>query len=464
MPYTTTTGDFERAARLGHTNAVVRALAERSSFYVPAENVQDLSWLRPKVYARSSMASVGDRLTGVIGIDGSLAPVQVRDGLPSVCYGYAQAAAIWLDVEAMESQRAERFVDPVVLDRAVNSALVSIDLPLAGAYLRAGISIQESWRERIDTLFRTKKIEVNRLDQSLLQLLLLLHGVPGSPAATLPVNCPNDDCLAEGVPVVASGGGCPKCGWHLFPTDTLRIHEEVTEEGSNQMALSRLMQVIELLVLIGLTTLLWEQSRRDIMPSTMFILDGPMAVYGPPAKLRTQALRYFQAMTATTPEAGPYLCGVEKTGTFADYASALGRHDAIKPGELLTLDADVLAAVTNTKNAETYGKETYWGRKFVYRSLDKRVVVLTVLPATGAPYDDDGGQPSPDAYPSLPAILDVVDRTGSSMYRDGLIPVALAHSKAAFPIGVGTDVLRLVAKRKLGLDEVADRQDMRAWP
>ena len=117
-------------------------------------------------------------------------PVQVRDGLPSVHYGYAQAAAIWLDIEAMESQRQERFVDPVVLHNAVNSALVSLDLPLAGAYLREGMSIQESWRESIDSLFRTKKIEVNRLDQSLLQLLMLLHGLPGAPAATLQVDCP----------------------------------------------------------------------------------------------------------------------------------------------------------------------------------------------------------------------------------------------------------------------------------
>lgn len=461
MPYTMTSGDFERAARLGHTNAVVRALAEQSSFYVPAENVQDLAWLRPKIHARSSLQLTGARLSGVIGIDGSLAPVQVRDGLPSVYYGYAQAAAIWLDVEAMEGQRAERFVDPVALDRAVNSALVSLDLPLAGAYLRAGISLQESWRERIDTLFRAKKIEVNRLNQSMLQLLLLLHGVPGSPAPTLPVNCPNRDCTAEGVPVGALGSDCPMCGWHLFPTDTLRIYEEVTEEGSNQVALSRLMQVIELLVLVGLTTLLWEQSRRDILPATMFILDGPMAVYGPPAKLRSQALRYFQAMTVTTSGVGPYLVGVEKTGTFADYATALARHNAIQPGELLTLDSDVLAAATNTKNAKTYGKETYWGRKFVYRSLDKRVVVLTVLPASGAPYDDQGGQADPAAYPSLPAILDVVDRTGSSMYTDGLIPVALAHSKAAFPIGIGTDVLRLVAKRKLGLEKRSDRHEER---
>ena len=458
MPYTTVSGDFERAARLGHTNAVLRAMAERASFYVPAENVQDLTWLRPKIYARSSLLN-GDRLTGVMGIDGSLQPVQVRDGLPSVHYGYAQAAAIWLDIDAMESQRAERFVDPVVLNEAVNWALVSLDLPLAGAYLRKGMSIQDSWRERIDTLFKTKKIEVNRLNQSLLELLLLLHGEPGAPAAALPVNCPHEQCSALAVPVGVSGRNCPECGGCLFPTDTLRIHEEVAEEGSNQVALSRLMQVIELLVLVGLTTLLWDQSRQDMLCMTLLMLDGPMAVYGPPAKLRSQALDYFQRMTVTTPGHGPYLCGIEKTGTVVDYAGALARHDAIKPGELLTLDPEVLAVVANTRNALTYGKETYWGRKFIYRARDGRVVVITVLPAVGAPYDDHGGQPLPSAYPSLPSILDVVDRTGSSMYRDGLIPVALAHSKAAFPIGVATDVLRLVAKKKLGLDEEARKEN-----
>ena len=50
------------------------------------------------------------------------------------------------------------------------------------------------------------------------------------------------------------------------------------------------------------------------------------------------------------------------------------------------------------------------------------------------------------------------------MYRDGLIPVALAHSKAAYPIGVGTDVLRLVAKRKLGLELFPDIQYLPGEP
>jgi hypothetical protein len=454
MPYNTVSGGFEQASRLGHTEAVVRALAERASFYVPAEHVRDLAWLQPRIHSKTDLSrpSDTDRLIGVIGVDGSCMPVRVRDGLPSVHYGYAQAAAIWLDVEAMEGQHQERFVDPVVLNSAVNSALVSLDLPLAGAYLREGMSIQESWRESIDSLFRSKKIAVNRLNQSLLQLLMLLHGVPGQPATTLPVDCPRDQCSEKDIRIGIGGGTCPDCGQRLLPTDTLRIYEEITEEGSNQVALSRLMQVIELLVMAGLATLLWEQSRHDLLRSTLFIMDGPMAVYGPPAKLRGRAVTYFQQMIATTPGAGPYLCGIEKSGTVFDYASALVRHDALRPGDLLVIDAEVLAVVTNANNPIAYGSETYWGRKFIYRSLDGRVVVITVLPASGQPYDDHGGQPGPEGYPSLPAILDVIDRTGSSMYRDGLIPVALAHSKAAFPIGVGTDVLRLVAKRKLGLD------------
>jgi hypothetical protein len=463
MPYDTITGGLEQASRLGHSEAAIRTLAERASFYVPAEHLRDLAWLRPKIRPKAGLPRPegADRLTGVIGVDGSMMPVRVRDGLPSVHYGYAQAAAVWLDIEAMESQRAERFVDPVVLHNAVTSALVSLDLPLSGAYLREGISIQDSWRERVDSLFRTKKVEVNRLNQSLLRLLLLVHGGPGRPATTVPVNCPARRCGQRQVPVGATGMSCPGCGAHLFPADTLRIYEEVTEEGSNQVALGRLMQVIELLVLVGLTTLLWEQSRHDVLRSTLFIMDGPLAMFGPPAKLHDRAVTYFQQMIATTPGAGPYLCGVEKTGTVADYASALARHDALHPGDLLVIDADVLAAVINAGHPIAYGAETYWGRKFIYRSLDGRVVVITVPPATGQPYDDHGGQPDPEAYPCLPAILDVVDRTGSSMYRDGLIPAALAHAKAAYPIGVGTDVLRLVARRRLGLDPRPASSDRR---
>lgn len=460
MPYQANGGGFERTSRLSHATAAVRALADRASFHVPAEHIADTAWLADRIRPRADLPvpdSAVD-LKAALAIDGSHVVQSIRDGMPSVVYGYAQAAAAYVDLSIMESQRARRFVDPVAIAQAVTSALVSLDLPVAGAYARAGIGIHTSWRELLDRLFRIKKVEVNRLDQSLLDLLMLLHGTPGNPAVTVPVNCPHPGCATSDipVPVPVSGLECPRCDGRLLPTDTLRIHEAVSEEGTNEEALGRLRSVVELLVLVGLATLLWQQSRGDLLPSTLFIVDGPLAMYGEPAKLRGRAETYFQAMAASTPGEGPYLCGLEKSGAMVDYARQLVRHDVLAPGELLVCDADVIARIANTANPAQYGKETYWGRKFIYCAQDGRVVVPTVMPATGAAYDTDGGQPGPHGYPTLPGILDVIDRTGSSMYRDGVIPVAAAHGKAAFPIGVGTDVLRLVARKKLGLDGQPD--------
>lgn len=454
MPYGTVAGTFELASRLGHSAAAVRAVADERTFHVPAEALRDVEEIRKRIRSRRDFESSNLRLSSALAVDGSYVVERVRDGLPSVLYGFAQAAAAYLDLGILETQKAERFVDPYEIERAINTALVTLDLPVAGAYTREGVDIATSWREAIDHLFRTKKIEVNRLNQTLLELLFLLHGKPGRPASTVPVNCPTEDCSKD-VKVPADGVACGACGSSLFPTDVLRIHEEVGEEGSNQSALGRLMSVVELLVLVGLATLLWEQSRQELLPTTLFIVDGPLAVYGPPAKLRGRALDYFQAMAATTPGIGPFVCGIEKSGAMVDYARQLARHDVMAPGDLLVCDEEIIARVTNATNARAYGKETYWGRKFVYRALDGRVVVPTVMPPSGAPYDANGGQPDPKDYPTLAAILDVVDRTGSSMYVDGIIPVAAAHGKAAFPIGVGTDVLRLVATTRLGLDQSA---------
>ncbi|WP_043732556.1 hypothetical protein [Nocardia asiatica] len=457
MPYETVVGTHEIASRLSHSTAAVRAVADQRTFHVPAEALRGLDEVRKRIRTRTDFAFPASevQLTSAIAVDGSYVVEQIRDGLPSVYYGFAQAAAAYVDLGIMETQKAERFVDPYEINRAVNSALVTLDLPVAGAYTREGVDIATSWREAIDQLFRLKKIEVNRLDQTLLDLLFMLHGKPGDPAPHVPVNCPKRDCQKD-VPVPPAGVKCHACGEHLFPTDVLRIHEEVGEEGTNQSALSRLMSVVELLVLVGLATLLWGQSRREILPQTLFIVDGPLAMYGPPAKLRGWALEYFQHMAKASPRSAPYVCGLEKTGAMVDYARQLARHDILAPGDLLVCDADIIGRVTNATNALGYGKETYWGRKFIYRTLDGRIVVPTVMPPTGSPYDTNGGLSDPQNYPTLPAILDVIDRTGSSMYIDGIIPVAAAHGKAAFPIGVGTDVLRLVATKRLGLDAQAD--------
>jgi hypothetical protein len=48
-----------------------------------------------------------------------------------VLYGFAQTAAALVDLTMMDTQRAERFVDPYEIERVVNTALITLDLPVA---------------------------------------------------------------------------------------------------------------------------------------------------------------------------------------------------------------------------------------------------------------------------------------------------------------------------------------------
>ena len=83
--------------------------------------------------------------------------------------------------------------------------------------------------------------------------------------------------------------------------------------------------------------------------------------------------------------------------------------------------------------------------------------MLTVprVPA-GAPYEADappGANASADRmnYATLRATLEVLDRIQTRLYSNAVIPVALAHETAALPLGTGSQVLTLMAKKALGL-------------
>lgn len=457
MPYQTVGGTPERASRLGHSQAVIRATASERSFYVPAEHVQDMTWLAPLVHQRPAATPAIGQLELALAIDGSHMGARVRDGIPSVVYGFAQTAAALINLSAMELAHAERFPDPVKFERAVTAELVTVDLPIAGAYSRQGVTLKTSWRECLYEIFKTKSVDIGGgpHGKTLLELLMHLHGTPTNPGPSTPVKCIR--CETQDIPVPPAGCKCPgpgggvPCGEDLYPTDVLRIHEEVSEQGSNETALGRLMSVVELLVLAGIVTLVWERSRSDVLRKTLFILDGPMAVYGTPAKLSKRALDYFQSMFVSTGAVGPFICGIEKSGGMVDFGEQLAAHDVLKPGEVLECDHQVISEVVGCDNPIAYGENTYWGRKFIYRAFDGRVVVPTVMPDAGDPYDKHGGQSSPTGYSTLSHVLDVVERTGSSMYHNGIIPVATAHGKAAFPIGVGTDVLKIASQQLLGL-------------
>ncbi len=447
MPYETVLGNHELASRLSHTHSAVRSLANKSEFYVPAGKVKNLDWLEGLIVDSEDLDSSREAFQNVLAIDGSQIVTRARDGMPSVMYGFAQVAAVTINLAQLATQSASRFVDPTVMYRSTKQQFFSLDFPVAGAFVREGIDLKTSWREAIHKAFTSEQVELMGRTSSLQDLLFRLRGTADKPATEIEVVCP--ECKHHNR-VGFSPSTCSGCGSVLYATDVLRIHEEVTPEGgSNEGPLGRLRSVLELLAFVGLAGMLYQYSRGQYYPGMLFMIDGPLAVHGPPAKLRGWAQDYVQSMGSDLPVG---VCGIEKSGALVDWADQLAKHDLLKPMQLVICGHEVNQFVRGTNQPLKYGKETYWGRQFVYRAKDGRVVSITVPANSGAAYDERGGQPGPQGYSNLKAIIDVIEMTGSSMYRNGLVPIALAHGKAAYPIGMGSDVLTHLSKELLGVD------------
>jgi hypothetical protein len=103
-----------------------------------------------------------------------------------------------------------------------------------------------------------------------------------------------------------------------------------------------------------------------------------------------------------------------------------------------------------------YGRNTYYGRKFFYRTGGVRgrgrgYPLTMSVPRFPKKVADPH---APAHYPNLPDALALLDRVGTMLYQDALIPVALAHGAASIPLGIGSKVLGLLSRSLLETSQI----------
>ena len=54
-------------------------------------------------------------------------------------------------------------------------------------------------------------------------------------------------------------------------------------------------------------------------------------------------------------------------------------------------------------------------------------------------------------YPTLRATCELLDRIGTNLYEDALMPIALAHQYVAYPLQMATNVLKLFSEQHLAV-------------
>ncbi|MBE1586771.1 hypothetical protein ACFPOI_51395 [Nonomuraea angiospora] len=446
----------EKASRLGHVgtvrNEAVKAALQRWTITSARPNSRDeIDVLCLPLENLPVIGNLGD-VDFSITVDGSDTEVETTREHPTVKVGYLRVAGSMIRLDVFRRLERAKYIDPREVRRSHTE--YAFDVALPGSQLaRPGMSGVDTWRVELDAFLQNSRFDSSTI-MTLADGLLALHGSRGAPATAIDLRvCPGCGLKATQVSplrVAATGGTCPSCKVRLYLADVLRTHEEYNVEGSNFTPMGRVMTAAERLMSLCYLNF-FANTAPDVLRHTIFITDGPLALFGPLAPLKRRFQDYLGDLSTWCVKRGlaaPLVVGIEKSGAFVEHAEQI--KDLIPIGHVMRLTNDYINRISGRPANNRYGVDEFYGRRFIYRTSAGDPLVITVLPAPGlSPYDGGAQAEGWEAYPTLRLICEVLDSLRTRMYQHAVVPVALAHSAAALPLGVGRSVLTMMAQENI---------------
>ena len=196
--------------------------------------------------------------------------------------------------------------------------------------------------------------------------------------------------------------------------------------------------------------------RHGLLGRVAFVLDGPLAVYGTPAwiskPIRRELARINLAQRRLT-KVDLMVIGIEKTGAFANHFEMLdGRGEDGEsrfPAEsfLLLTDDYIRQHIVPSVERRQYGRNTYFGRKVLYKSvLGHRLVVNT---ACFSEEQQDLSTARLEQFPRFVDAMTLLDEVSSNLYPNSVSPLIAANSEASIPLNLGSQILEDIARKAL---------------
>lgn len=400
----------------------------------------------------------------VLAIDGSFHETSRDDRLPSTKFGFIKVSAVLFSLDEFSSLRRGRFVDPfrVAQLKRQNTALTFV-LPSANIRLKGKANVRDSFRAILDRQFigESTRFEPRNYHSSLRSTLFYLaHLRPGELGTEDPFHLKIHKCPACGrgpleLEDVEEQQYCEYCGAEVYPTDVLRIWEEVHDYQSNVTAISRLMMILEHILPIHYMRYL-ERRALLTLSEIAFFVDGPLAIFGNAAWLHRAIMIYLNKLNqklAKKHKLPMLIIGLQKSGQVVDHANLLKKF--LPNNVLFAIDDEyryTYIYANRTPSSQGFGFETYYGQDFIFKTSHDRIFVFA-LPypfATKEPVGKDFGKEKVDweNYPQLASAIRLIEHLESDLYKNAVIPIALAHRYTAISLEPGGRVLDLLTKQK----------------
>jgi len=387
----------------------------------------------------------------VLAIDGSTLPAKAENGFPGAEFGYVTVASVLIDLKLMKELEQNEFIDPQRFRGTEKASTIDSVFPGCNVILDSEKDAKASLRRAIfeelktnivftdgETLFDTYE-HLFRIKREQFQE----RNLPRSPI--------------EGVDEVMTYDYgeylCPYSGEALYSTDALRLHELMNPAGSNGEMFGQIMSTLEKLWLIHILRAFERKGWLPTLRRVAFVMDGPLAVFSTSSwltKVINHELCRINELQKKVNNQDLLIIGIEKSGTFFNHFTDIDTtKDGItdnfpKQSALLLDDKYIKQNIIFSESTKPYGKDTYFGRKFFYKTASGQRIVPVI--AYFNEYQSNLDTANPNQFTRLGDVMNLLDQLVSNRYPNSVSPLVSAHAEASIPLNLGKRIFEDIAR------------------
>ena len=402
----------------------------------------------------------------IIAIDGSNYEATVNPNIPFTRFGFVKIGNLLINREEFQGLSIGKFVDPFrVAEISRDNSSLLFSFPSTNMSYKNEQNVRSSFRLALDeALYKQRFIEKDPNTSFRSTLFYIASYRTGNLRSKernriILHKCPS--CGRENVEVwdIPETQRCPYCGEPIYPSDSLRIWEEVEDGASNQLALTRFTNVMTHMLVIHYLRYIKEHfpnSYLKTISNVCFFIDGPLSINGNAAWVKSCVQKILFEINEELEQAGlPLLMvvGLVKSGKLFDYINLIGQ--SIPVNSILGVTdkfRNDYVDFNKTPSNTTYGNETYYGQDFLLRTGSGKLFIFD------APYPFPNKENLPffirekaniDNYSNIGAYVKLIEDFETDLYESTVVPLALAQKYTAISLKPGGKVLDILTQKAI---------------
>lgn len=407
----------EQASKLGHLDVIkselVNEIINQFENIKPSEAESESTW--------EEINPDAEPLDLIFAVDGSLQTVR-SDFPPYKELSFIKTALLWLDQHALAKLDPDTPHPIEMRDIMTESAMYHATvLPLKGVRI-PGQSNYNTVRKIIFDSFQDASLGAE--PYKTLKWLAYEKWTDKKPKSPN-FDCPLCEQKEQSFAYDHDESECTNCKEHLYLTDMIGFHMEMSEEVARESLSRSYMLIHEMLLLFTGIRIFWEKEKFDVLGKSVFIKDGPLSLNSQYSKLAIPIRRFFEYAKNNNKKI--YVVGQEKTGTFVEHLDIISRH---APGNSVFLPSNeyIRKEVQHApERSEPYGSRTNYGNKLFVKLDEYHHLVISV--PTGE-YLKEGSKVLDDLI-GVERILATLPKIISHRHECALVPVELANGVAS---------------------------------